>query len=220
MRSLCPKSLVFALLAAFVVAFGAAPVGAANGAARMQTPRRAAEKRDALETFREKHNAVMALVRKRVKASILQTEVDKLLDYKSLSQAALGGKKRYEKNCAPRCDEFEALLTRLIRENYLRLIRKGEKHPIRYIDQVRGRRGVFKVRTEIRVNRNGRERVHEIAYVMHRVDNLWRVRDIRTDGMSLIKNYKYELNKVRKEEGINGIIARLESKLTDLAKND
>lgn len=183
-------------------------------------PRRSEAKRDALETFRDQHEAVMALVKKRAKADVLQRQVDELLDYEWLAQAALGGKKRYAKNCEPRCAEFEQLLTRLIRENYLRLIRKAEDHPVRYVDQVRGARGAFKVTTEITIVKNGRDQVVEVAYVMHKIGEAWQVRDIITDGMSLAKNYRYELNQVRKGEGIDGIITRLETKLAEIAKKD
>ena len=53
---------------------------------------------------------------------------------------------------------------------------------------------------------------------MHEVDGRWQVRDIVTDGVSLARNYKYEFNQILKKDGIDGLIARLESKLAVLAK--
>ncbi|TPV96572.1 MAG: ABC transporter substrate-binding protein [Myxococcales bacterium FL481] len=214
------EALVAATLVAGTLPSTTLAASAESQAAAMQmTPRRSEVKREALETFRERHEAVMALVKKGAKADVLQREVDDLLDYEWLAQAALGGKKRYEKNCTPRCPEFQALLTRLIRENYLRLIRKADNHPVRYVDQVRGARGAYKVTTEITVTKNGRQQVLEVAYVMHQIGDKWQVRNIITDGMSLAKNYRYELNQVRKREGIDGIISRLETKLAEIAKN-
>ena len=55
---------------------------------------------------------------------------------------------------------------------------------------------------------------------MHVVDGKWFVRDIITDGVSLSKNYRYEFHKIMRDEGIDGLIARLETKLADLAKTE
>jgi ABC-type transporter MlaC component len=55
---------------------------------------------------------------------------------------------------------------------------------------------------------------------MHRVGDDWKVIDIITEGVSLAKNYKYEFNKILKEKGIDELILRLDTKLTELAKKD
>jgi ABC-type transporter MlaC component len=42
--------------------------------------------------------------------------------------------------------------------------------------------------------------------------------NIITDGVSLAKTYRYEFNKILRDEGIDGLIARLESKIAEIAK--
>lgn len=172
----------------------------------------------AMAAFKAKHGQVIKLVKKKASASKIQKHVDGLLDYEWIATAALGGAQKYEQNCSPRCDEFETLLGRLIRENYLRLVRKAEAHPIEYVNEIKGRKGAVKVTTKVQIEKNGRTQKVEVAYVMHKTGNAWTVRDIITDGMSLAKTYRYEFNQVRKREGIDGVIAKLETKLAEVAK--
>ena len=170
----------------------------------------------AIEAFKAQHEAVVKLVKDNASDAKLQAAVDGLLDYDWIAQAALGGPSNYAGVCQSRCDEFEALLTQLIRENYLRMIRKAEKHPVDYVGQVAGKDGVYKVTTRIKVDKNGREQVVTVEYVMHQIGGTWQVRDIITDDVSLAKTYRYEFNKIAKSNGIDGIIRKLEDKLAKL----
>lgn len=167
----------------------------------------------AIDAFKAKHEAVVQLVKKNASDSDLQAKVDGLLDYQYLATSALGGPENYATVCGSRCAEFEQLLTRLIRENYLRMIRKAEKHPVEYVGQVAGRNEVYKVTTRVKIEKNSREQLVTVDYVMHKIDGNWQVRDIITDGVSLAKTYRYEFNKIAKDGGIDGIIRKLEDKL-------
>ncbi|NVB41787.1 ABC transporter substrate-binding protein [Pseudenhygromyxa sp. WMMC2535] len=170
----------------------------------------------AIEAFKAKHETVVKLVKERASDDKIQAKVDGLLDYDWLAKAALGGPDNFSKVCGERCDEFEELLTKLIRENYLRMIRKAEKHPVEYVGQVAGRNGLYKVTTRVKIQKNGREQTVTVDYVMHKVDGTWHVRDIITDDVSLARTYQYEFNKIAKAEGIGGIISKLEEKLAKL----
>jgi phospholipid transport system substrate-binding protein len=167
----------------------------------------------AIEAFKLKHEAVVKLVKDNATDAALQTKIDGLLDYDYLAMSALGGAENYATVCGTRCDEFEALLTKLIRQNYLRMIRKAEKHPVEYVGQVAGRNDVYKVTTRVKVDKNGRQQTITVDYVMHEIDGNWQVRDIITDDVSLAKTYSYEFNKIAKTDGIDGIIRKLEAKL-------
>ncbi|MFO7561597.1 MAG: ABC transporter substrate-binding protein [Enhygromyxa sp.] len=180
------------------------------------TPSVAHAEQSAIEAFKAKHEAVVGLVKKQASDKDLQSDVDALLDYRWIAQAALGGPDNYKKVCQTRCDEFDALLTKLIRENYLRMIRKAEKHPVEYVGQTAGKNGVYKVTTRVKIDKNEREQVVTVDYVMHQLDGQWQVRDIITDDVSLAKTYRYEFNKIAKSQGIDGIIRKLEDKLARL----
>jgi phospholipid transport system substrate-binding protein len=170
----------------------------------------------AIEAFKLKHEAVVKLVKDNATDAALQAKIDELLDYDYLAESALGGAENYASVCGSRCDEFEDLLTKLIRQNYLRMIRKAEKHPVEYVGQVAGRNDVYKVTTRVKVDKNGREQTITVDYVMHKIDGNWQVRDIITDDVSLSKTYRYEFNKIAKTEGIDGVIRKLEDKLASL----
>jgi phospholipid transport system substrate-binding protein len=180
------------------------------------TPSVALAEDSAIEAFKAKHEAVIDLVEQRAADDVLQTKIDGLLDYDWIAEAALGGPDNYKEVCQTRCDEFDALLTKLIRENYLRMIRKAGDHPVEYVGQTPGKNGVYKVTTRIKVSKNGREQSVTVDYVMHQIDGQWQVRDIITDDVSLAKTYRYEFNKIAKSQGIDGIIHKLEDKLAKL----
>jgi phospholipid transport system substrate-binding protein len=183
----------------------ASPATAAEGAAD-----------GALNAFKARHNKVVELVKKRAETALLQKEVDDLLDYKALAETSLGGPARYASKCEPRCTEFETLLARLIRENYLKRIRTDKKYELTYVGEETKARGTHVI-TNISLSRDGKPETVEVVYVMHQVNGVWKCEDIITDGVSLAKNYKFEFNKILKDKGINELISRLESKLTELA---
>jgi phospholipid transport system substrate-binding protein len=185
-------------------------------AAAMVTPSVAQAEQSAIEAFKAQHEAVVELVKKNAGDDVLKANVDGLLDYDWIANAALGGPENYQEVCQTRCAEFEALLTQLIRENYLRMIRKAADHPVEYVGQTAGKNGVYKVTTRIKISKNGREQSVTVDYVMHQIDGQWQARDIITDDVSLAKTYRFEFNKIAKTQGIDGIIRKLEDKLTKL----
>jgi phospholipid transport system substrate-binding protein len=170
----------------------------------------------ALDTFKARHGKVVEQVKKGATTEVLQKEVDLLLNYKSLAESSLGGQARYESKCAPRCAEFETLLARLIRENYLKRIRSDKKYEMTYLGEEVKVRGTH-VLTQIALTRDGKPEVVEVVYVMTQTPEGWKVDDIITDGVSLAKNYKFEFNKILKDKGIDELISRLESKVSELA---
>lgn len=181
-----------------------------------------APKTSALDEFKKKHETVLMFVRTKVGNDIISKEVDGLLDYKWIAASALGGKNRADRRCEPRCAEFESLLTRLIRQNYLKRIVQADTGKVEYLGEERRPRAT-KVTTKVTFTKNGETQELEIAYVMHFVDGHWSVRDIITDGVSLAKNYRYEFTRILREggdAGIDNLITRLETKLAEVAKTE
>lgn len=173
----------------------------------------------ALDEFKRRHEVVMLLVKSKMPEQAIAAEVDNLLDYDWIALQSLGGKNRADKRCEPRCAEFEDLLTKLIRENYLKRIVQAENGTVEYVGEERRARA-SRVTTRVHFERDGAKQVLEVAYVMHVVDGKWYVRDIITESVSLAKNYRYEFNKILRDEGIDGLVSRLATKLADLAKTE
>jgi phospholipid transport system substrate-binding protein len=158
------------------------------------------------------HTAVLDLVHKKAGNSAVEKVVDKWFDYQSMADEAIGS----EKKCEPRCDEYEALLARLIRQNYLKRINQADTGKIEFVgEDVRGKKA--KVETKVTFKKDGVEQTIEIDYIVHLVDNAWVCRDVITDGVSLRRTYHYEFNKVIRQSGIDGLIAKLENKLAEIA---
>jgi len=171
----------------------------------------------ATEAFRAQHSKVEELTKAHAESAKIEAAVDSLLDYHSLAVDSLGGAKRFPDRCESRCDELEQLLARLIRENYMRRVRTDKDHTVSFIgEETRGKS--VRVKTSVEYREEGRPVVVEVTYVMHQSEGAWRVRDIITDGVRLARNYKYEFNQLLKKEGIDGLVARLESKVTMVAK--
>lgn len=178
----------------------------------------AASAAGAQETLRTRHARVVEQVKQRVDDAALQREVDGLLDYHALAQDSLGGPARYAEQCGSRCADFEAALTRLIRDNYLRRLRTEREHTVEHVGEEVRARGVL-VKTLVSFTKEGKVETLAVDYLMHEVEGRWLVRDIITDGVSLARNYKYEFGQILKKDGIDGLIARLEAKNAELAKN-
>lgn len=178
----------------------------------------------ALNEFQRKHRAVEALVAKKAKDSALSAQVDGLLNYSALAQAALGG--NYAAVCKTRCAEFESALTDLIRGNYLRFLRKSKEGKVEYLGAQVGRKGsAVKIKTVVHPSKSkkGSRKQVKVSYILQRAAGQdWRVVDIITEGVSLRKTYRYEFQKIIErpgaQGGIDGVIAKIRTKLAELAK--
>lgn len=174
----------------------------------------------AIDVFKQSHTEVTALVDSGADANKIQLHVDDLLDYDWIAQAALGGPSRYAEVCGERCDEFKTLLTALIRENYLKRIKAKNRGAVEYLGE-EVRQKATKVDTRVTFeDKEGKTQIVEVDYVMHKVDGKWHVRDIITEGVSLAKNYKYEINRLYAQGGMDKVIATLQKKLDEIQRDD
>ena len=167
-------------------------------------------------TFRRAHEELVALIDQHASDARVQARADALLDHHAIAVAALGGASRYAERCAELCDEYEALLSRLIRHNVLARLRAKDRGRMELLGQT-VRESATKVDTKVSfVDDQGKARSVKVSYVMHRVDESWRVRDIHTDGVSLVGNYRHELRKLHRDGGIELVVKRLRSKVAEL----
>ena len=189
------------------------PPSAAKAAAPAEQATSAAVDNTAMASLERHHHRLSAMVKANAKRSELQATVDPMLDYHWLAEATLGGSTRAPGVCKERCGEFEGLLKRLVRRNYLRLIEDAVDRPVVFERQLAGRNNVFKVTTKVSILKNGRVQSMTLAYVMHEVNSRFTVRDIITDGVSLVRTYRYEFKAMTNDGGIARVIKNLESQL-------
>lgn len=170
----------------------------------------------AKEAWTRAHSDVIALMEQDAPEDRLAAKVDSLLDYRFIAQAALGGAARYQERCGDRCAEYEALVAKLVRHSYLDRLSAHERAKIEVVGEV-VREKATKVDTRVAfTDAEGHRRRVDVSYVMHQVDGRWIVRDILTDGISLAKNHRYEVNRIYREGGIDLVIERLRKKLAEL----
>ncbi|PRP93704.1 MlaC/ttg2D family ABC transporter substrate-binding protein [Enhygromyxa salina] len=170
----------------------------------------------ALEVVERSQNELLELLGRDGKPSEIQRQVDALLDYEWIAQSALGGPSHYAERCGERCPEFQALLTELIRTNYLQRLGQRDRVSVVYVAE-HVREAATKVDTRVSfADGSGKTKVIDVDYVMHRSGGQWHVRDIITEGVSLAKTYKYDINKLYKDGGIDKVIVTLQAKLDDL----
>ena len=182
----------------------------------LPAPAMAGGESGAKEAWTRAHADVIALMEQGAPEARLSAKVDSLLDYRFIAQTALGGAARYQERCGERCAEYEALVARLVRHTYLERLSAHERAKIEVLGEV-VREKATKVDTRVAfTDAEGRRRTISVDYVMHRVDGRWIVRDILTDGISLAKNQRYEVNRIYREGGIDLVIERLRKKLAEL----
>jgi len=213
-----PRTLVIAFALSLPAVCAASLVALTPSAAFADEP--SADESAALEAIRGKQRAILALVEAKQGEDALRSSVDALLDYTWLAQAALGGKDAALAACGGDCSEFEDLLTKLVRRNYMQMLRKAAGTPLEYVGAEAGRSGLFKVTTKITVVQNGLKQAIEVASVVSKAERRgdgWSVRDIITDGVSLTKTYRYEFNKTLKKDGFPALVQKMKDKL---AKGD
>lgn len=170
----------------------------------------------ALKFFEAEQAAVLALVRKGAADAEIEARVDKFLDYQWIAQQSLGGPTEYANRCAPRCAEFEALLTRLIRESYLMRLHQADKGTLEYLGETYSPSNTQKAKVDTKVSyttSQGFDQSIQVAYVLHWVNGTWTTRNIITDGVSLANTYLYEFDRLLRERGVDGLIARLQEQV-------
>jgi phospholipid transport system substrate-binding protein len=188
----------------------AALCGAAHPAAAQP-----AQARDFLE---KRHDAVIRVLRQPSKGeaakarrdSRLDTMLANLLDYDTLSKRSLAS--HWDGRSAQERVEFVGLLKQLVERSYKRNLQGTLDYQVRYSDAEAESEGVL-VRTVARSKKNPRAPAVSIDYRLHRVGAEWRVYDVITDGVSMVRNYRNQFNRIIDREGWSGLIERMRAKL-------
>lgn len=140
----------------------------------------------------------------------LSIAIGELLDYQELSRRAL--KKHWDKHSEAEREQFVGLLKQLVERSYRRNLRSTLGYQIDYLGNGDTRDGA-EVRTRAQSKKNRREPPIEIDYTMIPSGDGWRVVDITTDGVSMVRNYRRQFNRILKKHGWDELIKRMQSRL-------
>jgi phospholipid transport system substrate-binding protein len=187
-------------------ATGTAEVAASAGLSAAKTAK--AEK-----FIRTKHNKVRAVLRKPdtpKRAEDLTELLGEFLDYRRLTKLSLD--EEWDKRSPRERQHFVNLLRQLVERQYQRNMESTLQYKVKWVGTEPIETGV-KVKSSARSVKKKRQPPIAIDYSMSPAGDEWKVFDIFTDEVSLVKNYKRQFRRVIREEGWDGLIGRMEKKL-------
>jgi phospholipid transport system substrate-binding protein len=160
-------------------------------------------------TLKAKQLELIELVKKDDKAK-LDRAFDDILDYSTLAQESLG--ELWTERSAPERAEFQKLLTELVRAAYRKSIKRTLSYDVEYKGESKIEGGTL-VRTVAKSRENSREEPISLDYGMHEVSGRFRIRDIVTDGASLVANYRNQFRRIVKQQGFPELLNRMRKKI-------
>jgi len=173
----------------------------------------AAQADGAQQFIRTKHNKVRAVLRKPdtpKRADELTELLGEFLDYDRLAKLSLD--KEWGKRTPKERDHFVSLLRQLVERQYQRYMESTLQYKVSWVGTEPIETGV-KVKSSAKSVKKKRQPPITIDYSMSPAGEEWKVFDIFTDDVSLVKNYKRQFRRVIADEGWSGLIDRMEKKL-------
>lgn len=174
-----------------------------------------------MATLKQKNGEVDRLLRQKVdKGTPAETKqkdeikqlAATLLDYEELAHKSLAN--HWDKLTGPQHQEFVNTLRELIERNYVKQLRSNLDYQVQYKnEEAEGDQAT--VATVVKVNSAGKKTDAEIVYKMKKATDGWRVWDVITDEVSLVRNYKTQFNKIITEQSYDALIKKMKSKLKD-----
>jgi len=188
---------------------GAAVVSGGSGASTVSD----AQAAKAEKFIRTKHNKVRQVLRQPdtpKRAERLTVLLGEFLDYDRLAKLSLD--KEWAKRTARERDHFVSLLRQLVERQYQRNMESTLQYKVKWVGAEPIDTGI-QVKSSAKSVKKKRQPAITIDYSMSPAGDEWKVFDIFTDEVSLVKNYKRQFRRVIREEGWAGLIGRMEKKL-------
>jgi phospholipid transport system substrate-binding protein len=137
----------------------------------------------------------------------LRTLVEILFDYDEISKRALG---RNRKAFTPeQMDEFSDLFTRLLEKTYLNKIQKYSDEKVIY-----GKATMLSEnKAEVKTNVVTASKQIPINYRVIYKHGEWRGYDVLIEGVSLVRNYRSQFNKILQKKSPEGLLQQLREKV-------
>jgi phospholipid transport system substrate-binding protein len=202
------RRLALALTLALVPA--AVPVLATPAAAQ---PAKAGPGTTAVKQANE---TIAGLIKKKAAAAEVTKSVRAILDIDQLGKTAMVN--QWGKLKAAEQTEFLTVLRELIEANYVNIQKANAEYTTEYTGETTNATGNIVVNTKVKAQRKGRPFTLAIDYVLVKNGATLQVFDVITDGVGLVTNYQQMFDKVIKDKGFTGLIAKMKTKLEDIRK--
>jgi phospholipid transport system substrate-binding protein len=178
-------------------------------AALLAAPAAAATAPEAQQFVKERQEELANLVR-----GGKSDEVDRVfadtLDYDTIARDSLGD--AWGTLTPAQQDTFRCVLRKLVARAYHRDLRKTLDYAITFAGADAVEKG-FIVRTVVKSKTNAREDPVSITYVVHQAGGAWRIRDIVTEGSSMVASYESQFRRLLKRKGFDELIQKMRDRL-------
>ena len=133
----------------------------------------------------------------------LRKVIGKRFDFRKMARHTLdtawGSRSRKEQT------QFTRLFKKLLEKSYMHMIENFQGGKVHFLsERVKGDYAFIKT------NIVSSDRTISIYYKLKRIDNEWRVYDFLVQGVSMVRNYRFQFTKVIQQESFKGLLKRLE----------
>jgi len=141
--------------------------------------------------------------------SAMEVIIDKRFDFRAMSQRTLAT--NWKKATDAEKQEFTDLFKQLIQSSYVGKLEAYTNEKVEYVaEKAKGRKAV--VETLIKTASAD----IPLNYKMYSKDGDWLVYDVIIEGVSLISNYRSSYQTIVKQEGFDGLMAKMKAKIEEL----
>jgi phospholipid transport system substrate-binding protein len=146
-------------------------------------------------------------------AEQVTSELRGLLDLDDLTRRALVD--HWDKMTVAQRGAVTTTLREIIERRYIKDLRDNLDYRVDYKGETAADGGAMLVKTVIHAKKNARPVKIRVEYLTEQKAGAWRVVDVVTDDVSLVKNYRSQFNRIISKEGVDGLIARMRNKLAE-----
>jgi len=144
------------------------------------------------------------------KRAEIKAVVNKRFDFRAMSQRTLAT--NWKKTTDEEKNRFVDMFSQLIENSYVGKLDSYTNEKVNYTgEKVDGRKAVVEtviITTTADV---------PVDYRVYRKDDQWLVYDVTIEGVSLISNYRSSYQTIMKSEGFEGLLAKMQEKIDELA---
>ena len=146
---------------------------------------------------------------KATRRSAMEAIIDERFDFRAMSQRTLAT--NWKKASDAEKQEFTDLFKQLIQSSYVGKLEAYTNETVEYVaEKAKGRKAV--VETLIKTASAD----IPLNYKMYSKDGNWLVYDVIIEGVSLISNYRSSYQTIVKQEGFDGLMAKMKAKIKEL----
>ncbi len=166
------------------------------------------------ETFVKAKQAELIGLLKRPKSAATDEKVeaicDQILDYDSIAKESLAD--QWQARSEAERKQFQSLLKELVQRAYRKNLSKTVNYDLSYMGEVKTKDGTL-VKTVAKDRKKTREEPVTIDFNVHKAGSQLKIRDIVTEGSSLVGNYRSQFRRIIKTKGWDELLKRMKARL-------